>query len=303
MYSRIAVALDPSEHTRRILEFASGLLRPGSGRLDLVQVHEQVRPGEELEALPIYGWEQIVEYDDGIDENSLREETWRLHELAARVLQETGVQAEVHVLRGSPAETLVGYARATRPDLFVAATRPNHWRSERTAGLLVRRSGAPVLLLRGAVVPEPVRMRRILVPLDGSDFSASILAPVIDLARATGADVTLLRCPTDRMRSVLFHDSAAEDRDQLERLREAFPYDLAPPTLCRPVHSDPAGAILREAQADYDLIAMATHGWGSAWNWCVGSTAGKVMAVSHLPVLAYHPAAVHAATGALALAH
>lgn len=292
MYTRIAIALDTTLAAERVLRFAAGLIRPGAGHLDLVHIHEPVRPGEELEALPVYGWEQIVEYDDDLDRAALAAEEVDLGTLAARLAEERGITTEVHVLRGRPGETLAWHARQTLPDLVIAPTRAEHDHRRGATGTVVRRSGAPVLLLRPPPPGKSVRIERILVPLDGSAFAATILEPVVELARATLAEVTLLRAPGEPVSSLMHLASGPADPERyLEAVRAGFPPDLRAPEIRLPMHPDPATAILREAQCGFDLVALSTHGWGGPRELMFGSTTARVLDDSNLPVLAFHPTA------------
>jgi nucleotide-binding universal stress UspA family protein len=291
MYDRVAVALGGSPLAEQLVELAARLAMPGVGRVDLVHVHEEPRPAEAFATLPIEGWEPIAVADPANDV-AVEQEADLLRDLALEVSRTTGLVAETHLLRGDPARELVRYARRSAPDLVVAAARSDDAHPDRVTSALLRRSGAPVLLLRGRVRPAPVRIARILVALDGTPFSACILAPVIDLARATGATISLLRAPGERL-GVRYPEPDCQE--YLRTVRAGFPGDLPLPDLRRPIHSDPATAILREAQCGYDLIAMATHGWGGPREWVIGSTTRKVLSASHIPVLMYHPANVAAA--------
>jgi len=290
MFTRVAVALDTSPAADRLLRFAARLVAPGYGHLDLVHIHEPVRPGQELEVLPIYGWEQVVEFDEEIDGAAFQTEALDLRAAAARLAAERRITAGVHVLRGRPAEALARHARATLPDLVVAATRPAHEHRRGATGTLVRRCGAPVLLLRNRPAPDPAPVDRILVALDGSAFAATILAPVIELARSTLAEVTLLRAPGEPTSSLAHLSPAFSDPEEyLQAVRAGFPPDLPRPEIRLPMHPDPAAAIMREAQCGFDLVALATHGWGGPREWMLGSTTAEVLEHSNLPVLTFHP--------------
>lgn len=294
MYRRVAVAVDGSPGAAQLVELAAGLLPFGAGRLDLVHVHTDNRPGEALEALPIYGWEQIVEYDDEIDAESAAAEEAELRERVRRLGRERNITAELHLLRGPIGETLAQHARLTSPDLFVAATQVHRRRRGSITGALVRHGGVPVLLVRTeAHRPGGMLVRRILVALDGTDFSAAILPPVMELARATGARISLVRVIPEGM-SFFRPEGGTDPESYLQGIAERFPDDLPPPLPRTRAHDDPAAALLHEAQSGYDLIALATHGWSTPREWFLGSTAATLLARTSLPMLAFHPTGVHA---------
>jgi nucleotide-binding universal stress UspA family protein len=131
----------------------------------------------------------------------------------------------------------------------------------------------------------------ILVPLDGSDYSERALATGLELARLTGAKVTLLTVilgykdahvpPVERL------DQQARDRAEaylapfLEDARKAG-FDVS----SRVGHGDPAQEIVASArERGADLIVMSTHGIGATGRHALGSVAMKVLQDSDCPVL------------------
>jgi nucleotide-binding universal stress UspA family protein len=264
MYSRVAVAIDSSPQVEPMLKLAIRLVRPWEGRLDVFYVDHPADGPPDRDAKAPCGAAD-------------------LGELTAQLQRDTGVAVELHTV-GSSWSQMVKLARAAAPELVVARAPLNLADRDRATSALVRRCTAPVLLLRGRADPA-LRLSRVLVALDGSEFSTTILEPVIALTRATGSEISLLRAPGQRLGT----RHAEECQDYLSAVRDAFPPDLRP-AIRRSIHSDPTTAIVREAQCGYDLIAMATHGWGNPREWVVGSTARRVMACARLPMLVYHPA-------------
>jgi nucleotide-binding universal stress UspA family protein len=133
-------------------------------------------------------------------------------------------------------------------------------------------------------------LRRMLITLDGSEFSESILEPALGLARTLGMRVTLLRAlyssdPADRALALAY----------LEAVAGRFPDDLPPPKLLAIPHRSPAEAIFRTSTSgNYDLVAMATHGQGGIRHRVVGSTADEVLRGTTHPVLMFRPESVAA---------
>jgi nucleotide-binding universal stress UspA family protein len=145
-------------------------------------------------------------------------------------------------------------------------------------------------------------MRRVLVPLDGSDLAAAILD---DAVRLAGADGTLIlmgavsrpyakgagarSIPLDTERAREYLDAVAEGL----RARGVSVSALARSTI------DVAAAIDEVAQTEQvDMIACATHSRGAMGRLLWGSVAWQVLAHSPVPVLLRHPTAGVASAGA-----
>jgi len=130
----------------------------------------------------------------------------------------------------------------------------------------------------------------ILVTLDGSSVAEQILPQVKELARLTGAEISLLRV-------VLVHTFPGADPGdaQLEALREAEDYlkgvgeQLKREGLKISIHvryGHDAGEILDHAKRkEIDLIAMSTHGRTGVGRWVLGSVAERIIRHSPKPVL------------------
>jgi len=137
--------------------------------------------------------------------------------------------------------------------------------------------------------------KRILVPLDGSKPSESVLPFARALAHDLKISVDLLSVidVVDLARSAsaaegLFLDTIAEEEtkirhEYLEAVARSFPgvrvqYDIVP--------GNPENAIIESMVGDKDgLIAMATHGRSGLNRWLLGSVAEKVLRGSRNPLL------------------
>jgi nucleotide-binding universal stress UspA family protein len=130
-------------------------------------------------------------------------------------------------------------------------------------------------------------MKRILTCLDSSPRAAHVLAEATDLAKKTGAKLTLFRSvglPPDLGHEVIGLSAA----DIMERMLATAKKDLdgfakqVPPELLDGVSCDvkigvPWDAICREAQRlEADLIIVGSHGYG-ALDRVLGTTAAKVV--------------------------
>lgn len=142
---------------------------------------------------------------------------------------------------------------------------------------------------------------RILVPLDGSLLAEAILPHVEALAKATGAEVVLLRVPLYPLYEITagsaayiesLHDTLESEAtnyllDRAEHLRERglnVSFKLRNGSVPRAILDavDEVGA---------DLIAMSTHGRGGVARWVMGSVADEVVHEAKIPVLLVRPSA------------
>ena len=142
--------------------------------------------------------------------------------------------------------------------------------------------------------------KRILVPLDMSERSESVLPLVADLARANGATVRLLHItPDSRTRfsednRVLIYAHQQEERDAAQakqRLQSLEPLLDGVAVEHRVRIGDPGEEILREADIfDADAIVMRASPW-RWWRRTLGRVAKQVRARADVPVLLLSEAA------------
>jgi nucleotide-binding universal stress UspA family protein len=133
--------------------------------------------------------------------------------------------------------------------------------------------------------------RHILVPLDNSPTDEVALNHIRELARFTGANVTLIHVAEGHAARNLEQLNLApspemiEDRDYLERRRA----ELASEGLPVSAHlawGEPAKEILLFAtKIGCDLIAMSTHGHRLLGDILLGSVADEIRHRTDIPVL------------------
>ncbi|AHG92623.1 UspA domain-containing protein (plasmid) [Gemmatirosa kalamazoonensis] len=220
------------------------------------------------------------------------------------------VPVTTSLIDGAPAEMLVAYVRETAPDLVVMTTHGRGgvrrlWLGSVTDAL-VRHATIPVLALRprpstitadGNARPE---LRRVLVAVDGSPESETVITPLVDLFGTTGMEYTLLHVVPSLHPLVRTLATPAEyDRDLgvEQRLANAYLQELA--ERVRPTGLDvavatrsgepPARAIVETAtEHRADLIALATHGRGPLGRLVHGSVADEVLRTAPSAVLLHH---------------
>lgn len=142
---------------------------------------------------------------------------------------------------------------------------------------------------------------KILVPLDGSELSESVLPHVVEMAKCTGAQVVLLRVVTQPVLEAVYtetvpagtRENGTSARAHAEGYLQRVAYDFFPGNVN--VTYDVSGGPIEDTILDYaagiqaDLIAMSTHGRSGLARMVIGSVAEQIVRRSHLPVLLVHP--------------
>jgi len=137
---------------------------------------------------------------------------------------------------------------------------------------------------------------RLLIPLDGSELSESIVSQAAAVAKPTGAEIVLFRVhePMDRgVRQAMGEDIAqkldAVTREETQNYLDKIAGDLIRLGIKVDIamaQGRPAEAIIEYATTHaVDLIVMATHGRSGLTKWAFGSVAEKVLRQSPVPVL------------------
>jgi nucleotide-binding universal stress UspA family protein len=130
--------------------------------------------------------------------------------------------------------------------------------------------------------------KKLLLPLDGSEFAEQALEPALAIARAMGAQVVLFRVaqPVPRTAKLaempdVYNDVVAatyrEAEDYLRAVCARFPDDDVAIEF-RPASEGVARQIVDFATASgVDLIVMTSHGRTGVRRWVYGSVAEKVL--------------------------
>ncbi|TMC20067.1 MAG: universal stress protein [Chloroflexi bacterium] len=320
MFQRILVPLDGSARAERALPVAARLARASGGSIVLLRAVTS----------PIdfawYAMESPIAMQEGIEADIARATDYLASVAGSPEL--AGIEIKTEVLPGAPALSIFPVARAFQADLIVMCshgyTGRTRWILGSVSQKVVQHSPVPVLVLRedGSVPvnlhPDGMRPVRVLVPLDGSSFAESALAPAAHLSAALSAPAQgalhlaqVLRLPT--LYEYGQNDQLAEMKKQ--GIREAQAYlstverklregDLAELNLSVTssvsFDSDVAGRLIGIAEVgedmqeveEYppcDLIAMATHGRGGLQRWMLGSVTERVLDSTKLPLLIVRP--------------
>jgi nucleotide-binding universal stress UspA family protein len=301
MIQSLLVPLDGSEFSERTLPLAHGLAKVTGASLHLAHVHVTHAPDHFLSNTQFqYEGLDLEEYESRYRE---QEKTY----LSQVELRLAGAVVDSVLLEGSVQEQISAYATDVGADMVVMTTHGHTGVSRMWLGsvadALIRRTTLPILVVHPGcdtrVPGDAISFKHILVPLDGSDLSASILPHAKMLATATGARLTLLHVVSStavlgaRIFPLMPDDiSPAKEkaRTHLESVADSLRSEGLDAAVHVQEHEAPARAIAALGESmEVDLIALATHGYGGLKRALLGSVADKVLRSSSVPLLVKRP--------------
>jgi nucleotide-binding universal stress UspA family protein len=208
---------------------------------------------------------------------------------------------------GEPADAILQVALEFDLNLIVMCTHARtglaKWFMGSVAETVIRRAQLPVIVKRpGIPVPRRV-LRRILVPLEGTEESFAILTTVKRLGLRTGAEIVFLHVNGRAHGPPVLRNAPAESgtpedpEHQLLGVADRLGHsDLIYWQVT--TQGDPVDEILQHATTlDADLIAMTTHARSGQERAIFGSVAQEVLARAERAVLLQKPAIQPAAAG------
>lgn len=305
MFERIVVPVDQSERAEEALPVAVRLARASEGTIVLLEV---VPPP--IEFGPYWGAPpQLVQRAIDTDVAG------SVHYLTRLAQSEivAGVGTETKTALGWPASTILACVREQDVDLIVMTSHGrsglSRWILGSVAEKVIRQAPVPVLVLRNQALREASnavdRPLRGLVALDGSPASEAVLVPAAHVLAALASPgqavlhlIHVIRMPSalDKPEHLAQHAEAylrtVSDRLQRELAKElhlSVSWSLTSA-------QDMADALLSKAEGEeqpergnssdpFDLLMMATHGWGGFPHWGLGSITERVLHGTRLPLL------------------
>ena len=298
MYAKILVPLDGSKTAENVVplarSFARGLQIPVE-LLGVVDVAEMARHGPPSQASMI---RSIV--DDA---------TRRFDDYLDRVAKNFLVdEVQCTVRKGNAAEAIIEVAGAEKQTLIALATHGrsglDRWLLGSVAEKVLRGASNPTLVVRAKKEKNPAwemaTLKRVIVPLDGSELSERILPHVEALAKHLDLEVTLLGVYGGRLSTGAadgFHSMDAfivSLRNETEIYLAAKTEEMKQRGLNKVSFAAKQGLeadeIIATARETLDtLIAMCTHGRTGVQRWMLGSVTETVVRHSDDPVLVVRP--------------
>lgn len=291
MIRKILVPLDGSPTSESVLPYVEMLLGIADSNVTLLQVMDPYRAEQE----PV-----MRAYLNG----------------AAERLRGKGAYVDSVVLSGTPAHAISNFAANSRFDMVAMCTHGRSGLARLFMGSVteetLRHLTVPALVVHPLQEGErPVPFRSILIPLDGSHRSASVIPHAAVIARAVGAHVDFVTVISPTGGEALPTKVAASN---IERERKAL-QDQGLEAGTTILFGDPATEILQAAESRHaSLLAISSHGRSGLDRLMYGSVAESILRKSAIPVLllrtaavvkphALHPTGVRAAHRALEMSH
>jgi len=308
----ILVPLDGSRQADQVLPHVAYLARTLKARVCLLRVLPDLYDGvpalHDVVASYGVGEGMLVQAPAQPSLDARRREA-EDEELSALIeLRAQGLEAELEVHVGHPAEIIVETATAKQVALIAMATHGysglRRWALGSVTDKVIHTAPMPVYVVRGVVADavQAPQLRRLLVPLDGSAFSRQALPLATELAVASGAELILLHVVTavvnlayaDPFLGGSFAGLTAEASKELAD--RAFA-ELQ--TLAQQIHAQHGvtvrcvvglglapDVIIDETETrEADLVVMATHGYSGLRRWALGSVTDKVLHAGRTPLL------------------
>ncbi len=298
MFDRILVPLDGSPESEKIRSWVVGLASELESVVDLLAV---IDPSKLKQSDASQDRETVAEEESEFARNYLRTQ--------ADWLQERNVTVASHVTTGDPAETIVDQARELDSKLIAMVT---HRRSAVMRGILgsvsdrvLHSTGVPIMLARPGEVAGfedgEGLPRKVIVPLDGSNFAEGAIPVAEAIASHTSGEVIYLSgtAPNTSYSAYALADPVVEIEGESRPGGKTGGYlqRVADRSIRRGITASfvniretAAEAIIHEVSKSSDrMVVMTSHGASGIKRWLLGSVADKVIRTSEHPVLVIPP--------------
>ena len=302
MFSRILIPLDGSPRAEVILEQVARIVKREDSEVLLVR------------AVPVPFSIESTKVATATSQD--REDAQKyLHDVARRF---SGRGAKIHarVVEGQPAEAILEAAEREGATLIALTTHGRtglaRWMMGSITDKIARGSALPLLIVRSfrsgtqgdleTIPPVEIPFRRILVPVDGSVNSMSVIGPAEKLAQLYNSEILVLHVrpiawPSSPilpgMDAGQFPSSPplpASAKDEVTA-RAAERFEQAGLRVTRlTLEGDAASEIFDVARNHKaDLVALASHGQSGMGRWVLGTVAERILHTVALPILLVRP--------------
>lgn len=290
MYKKILVPLDGSEHAETILPYARALARTYHAGVVLLHAIDP----EATQMLTMYA---------GVERDQIERSSREYFE-TLRPSFDGAKSVEIEIREGHPASVIVSRAQGHRRTLIAMSTHGRtglrRWYLGNIAHKVLYGAKNPLLLIRGGARGSSsgrARVRRIVVPLDGSSYAERALEHARDIAESTGAELRLLRvvggitsafAPVSKSKLTTLVARARRDAKTYltgctQKLTEVgFDGRVTAAVL----DGDIAGEIAQEAKAARNsIVVLSSHGGSGGHHRFLSSTTDRVVHDSHRATL------------------
>ncbi len=299
MYSKILVPLDGSKTAENVLPLARCFdrsLQIPVELLGVVDIAEMAR-------------RHVVADPASMIRTLVDDATRRLGDYLEQVAKNFPIgKVQCTVRRGNAAEAIIESAAADNQTLIAMATHGrsgvDRWLLGSVAEKVLRGASNPTLVVRAKEEKNPAwemtPLKRVMVPLDGSELSEKVLPSVEELAKKLDLEVTLLGVygvpsvissggegsyNTTQIKGFI-GGLRAETLAYLEKKAAGLKSKGLDKVSVVAKEGLAADEIISTARHTLDnLIAMCTHGRAGVTRWMLGSVTETVVRHSNAPVL------------------
>jgi nucleotide-binding universal stress UspA family protein len=269
MYDRILVPVDGSRFSEEVIPYARGIARSTGARLTLLRVVD--KDGKRVEAQR-YLEALAAEFDAA----------------AATITSGGDVSADILTEADRVPGTLVAITSHGRGGVLSVMLGS-------VARDLVRSGHAPVFVYRPGGAPdgqhEPIQIRTVLLPLDGSSLSESAQGEAAAWARALHANVVVVQVLPSNMRidPMLASYDVLEDSYVRWHAR-SIERDYGVEADWEVLHGDPTVSISNYLEGRRDvLVVMATRGHPALQSAVLGSVTSGLLRQAGAPIVVQAP--------------
>jgi len=301
----ILVPLDGSALAGQILPYVR-LMAPSLGaQVRLFHAIPEWTIGGAFETASLYGPGGLILLPQESDRRGvdlLRKQAEEYLTTQAAPLREAGLDVVTEVRFGAPAEQIVEAAADTSVALIALATHGysglKRWALGSVADKVAHATNTPVFVVRAAEPATAARaIKRILVPLDGSDLARQALPLAAQLAVQMQAELLALTVVVPPIGEAVERISPYKtDEATVAPLRAQLIEELGSvadelnqhnvPITPIIAHGFAAETIIEEAaRQQVDLLIMATHGYSGLKRWALGSVADKLLHAAPVPLI------------------
>lgn len=293
MISRILVPLDGSIAAEAVLPYVERVATAANARVLLLAAVDKPRDWGE---------------DTGGDLKGERHEAESyLRGIQARPTSAAGNDVEIEIVSSEPAAAILAACERHQPDLIAMTTHGRsgvaRWVFGSITAKVLHATNTPLLVVRPSAdgkQGDAPDLTKILVPLDGSELSSSVLPFAAALAKSLGASVVLYQSVFEPVMTypgaeVVFDDTVLREMEAIARKGLTLAADdLSAQGVTADVVATFGNAIdgivWTAEREGADLIVMSTHGRSGVGRLVMGSVADAVVRRTALPVILVRPA-------------
>ena len=296
MINHILVPLDGSSLAECVLPHVLAIASVMSSRVTLLHVLEHPHNGNGTPAV------------DPVDWHLRKHKSERYLEQIAENLRDSGLTIDYNILEGSPAQSIIEFARNNNVDLITLSTHGNSglsgWNVSSVVQKILLRSYKSILLIRAyrpTVTDSPeVQYKRLFIGLDASTRAEYVLPVAMRLAQAHKSELllgtviqkpqTIDRFPPSLEDSKLIDTIVERSRQSVTHYFDQLitQFSLEGLELNKDILvGEDAIAVLHDMveEINADLVMLVAHGHSGERRWPYGSVTSSFIAYGNTPLM------------------